>query len=125
MRLKSLGAVGKLRQVIPIGLAVAKEHMHQSTGERAIRARAHADKKIGLFCCCVVVGVDNNDFCTALAPGFERMGHYIDLGTRCIGAPDNDEVRATHLPGIHSGQTTGPRNKAVPAHVDTDGGIKA
>ena len=99
--------------------------MHQSTGECAIRARAHTEEKIGLFRCCVVVSVNNDDFCTPLAPGFECMGHDVDLGTRCIGAPDNDEIGLAHFPGIHTGQFAGTGDKAIERQCDTDRGIKA
>ena len=115
MRLKRIRAVGKFLKVSPVGLAITKQHMHQRAGERPIGPRAHTDKKIGLFRCCVVVGVNNDDFRAPLAPRLERMGHDINLRARCIGAPDNDEVRATHLPRIHSSQTPVPAIKPFQA----------
>ena len=99
--------------------------MHQGAGQCAVGAGPHTQKKIGLFRCCVVVSVNNDDFCTALASCLEHMSHDIDLGARCIAAPDNDEIGLTHFSGIHTGQMAGTGDKAIERQCDADCGIKA
>ena len=125
MRLKRLRVVREFLKIIPVGFTVTKQHMHQRTGQCAVGAGPHTEEKIGLFRRCVVVSVNNDDFCTPLAPRLERMGHDIDLGTRCVGAPEDDEIGLAHFSGIHTGQLTGTGDKAIERQCGADRGIKA
>ena len=123
MRLKRLRAVREFLKIIPVGLTVTKQHMHQGAGQCAIGPRAYAKENISLFRCSIAVGIDDDDFRASFAAGFERMGHYVDLGAGGIGAPDNDQIRLSHFPWVYPGQPTHARLKAIPCQRHTDSRI--
>ena len=99
--------------------------MHDSASESPVGARAHTQEQIGLLRSGIPICVYHYNFCASFTLRFERMCHDIDLGARCVGAPDNDQIGSSHLTWISAGQTTGAGNKAIPSQRHADGGMLA
>ena len=124
MRLELARAVGVALEVVPIGVAVAEEHVHDRAGERAVGAGAHEQGHVGLLHGGVHVDVDGDDLGAALLAGPHRVGHHVDLGDR-VGAPDHDAVGLRHLARIGPGELARAGDVAGPGHVGADGGVLA
>ena len=108
-------------QVVPVGMAVAEEHMHDSAGKRGIRAGFQDDADVRLLHRLGLIDVNNNNARAAFLAGGNGMGHHIDLGRNRICAPDDDLVGNRHFTRIGSGQLAGAGDIACPGHVGADG----
>ena len=121
MRCEFTRAVGIAIEIIPIRVTIAKQTMHDGTGECAIGARTHAHKQIRLFRRRIAIGIDHHQFGAALASRAERVGHHIDLRARRIRAPDDDDLRGRHLAWIRARELASAGDKARPrqGHADS------
>ena len=125
MRFEFGRRVGKAREIVAVGEAVAKEDVHDGAGERAVRAGPQAQSQIGLPHRLGLVDVDGDDLCAARLPGADGVGHHVDLGRDRVGPPDDDTVRLFHFAGVGADQ--GPRagDIARPGDPDADRAVEA
>ncbi len=115
--------VGIAIEIGAVREAVAEQHMHDAAGQRAVRARSHDQRDIGLAQRGIVVDVDRDD---GRAPGFarpHRMRHDVDLGHHRIGAPEHDAIGPLHLARISAGHAAVARHVAGPGKSRANGGI--
>ena len=70
----------------PVGLSVAEQAVHDGAGERAVGARPHQHREVGLLHGAVHVDVDRHDPGAALLAGAHCAGHHVDLGVDRVGA---------------------------------------
>ena len=120
MRLQFVRAVGVLREIVPVGMAVAEADMHHRAGERRVGAGLEAEADIGLLHRLVAVDVDDRDPRPALLPRADRVGHDVDLGRDRVGAPDDDEVGLRHLARVGPGEPARCRRIAGLGRIGAD-----
>ena len=100
MRLQQIGIVGEFGHVVAVGMTVAEQHMHQSTGKRRIRARLGPEMNVRLSRRRRAIGVDDDELRAALFARAGNVGHQIDLGVDRVGTPDDDQIRLGEFPRI-------------------------
>ena len=117
--------VGVALEIVPIGVLVAEQTMHDRTGERAVGAGPDQHRQIGLLHGAVHINVDRDDLGAAFLAGARRVGHHVDLGVDRIGAPDHHQIRHRHLARVGAGELAGAGDEAGPGRIDADGGEEA
>ena len=118
-------AVRVAREVLPVRVAVPKQHVHERARQRAVGPGPHAHQQVRLLRRRLPVHVDAHDLRAPLAPRLERVGHHVDLGAGRVGPPDDHEIGLRHLPRIGAGKATGPGDEAVPGKGGANGGVLA
>ena len=118
-------AIGVLVEIIPVGIPIAKQYVHDRTGQRAVGAGFDAQEHVGLFGGGVAIGVDHHQACAAFVAGADGVAHDIDLGRGGIGAPDHDDVGFRHLARVDTGQLAGAGHVTIPGEGGADGGVLA
>ena len=93
-------AVGEFRQIVPVGVAVAEQDMHDGAGERPVGAGPHGEVHVRLFGRAGAVGVDHDQLRAAAAARPGDVGHHVDLGVHRVAAPHDDQVGILHLARI-------------------------
>ena len=78
--MQALRTIGIASHVVMIGVTVAEQHMHDRTGQRAVRARAQRQMRVGNGSCPRAVGIDHYKLSTARLARPLDMGHGVDLG---------------------------------------------
>ena len=99
--------------------------MHDGAGQCAVSAGTHLNKHVRLFCRAVQIGIDHNDFGVAVAPGFQCVGHHIDLCAGCVSAPDNDQIGSGHLARVDTGKSARTCHESMPGQRGTDRRVKS
>ena len=123
--LKFARTVGVFVEIVAVGIAVAKQHVHHTAGQRAVGAGLNTQEQIGLFGGRIAIGVDHHQARTALVPGGEGVAHDIDLSGGGIGAPDYYHIGVGHFARVDTRQTTGAGHVTIPRQRGTDGGMLA
>ena len=116
--------VGVALHIVPIRMAVAKQHMHHCTGQSAVRAGTETEMHISLARRGVEIGIDNDDFGAARFACLNGMAHDVHLRRRRVGAPNDDQVRFRHFARIDALQLAGAGLETEPRHIDADGGVE-
>ncbi len=102
MRFEPGRVVGVSRHISAVGMALLEQYVHDRAGERPVGAGQRRQVQIGGLGAGGAVGIDDDELGPALAPGDRDMGHHVDLGRHRVAAPDDDQVRFTHLAPVYA-----------------------
>ena len=125
VRFQLARAVRVFFQIRPVGVTIAKQHVHHRAGQRAVGAGLQAQGEVGLLHGAVAVDVDGDDLGAAFLAGADGVRHHVDLRVDGIGAPDHDEVGLGHLARIGTGELAGAGDVAGPGERRADRGMLA
>ena len=83
--------VGVAAKVIPVGIALLEEDMHDAHRQCAVGARPHGEVHVGLLGGARAVRIDHDKLRPALL-GLHGVGHDVDLGVHRVAAPDHHQI---------------------------------
>src|SRR5262249_20154345 len=81
-----------LPHVVPVGVALLEQDMHDADRQRAVGAGTHGEMDVGLLGRSGAVGIDHDQLGATLL-GAHGVGHDVDLGVHRVAAPDHHQVR--------------------------------
>ena len=116
-------AIRERLEIGPVGVAVAEQHVHDGTGERAVGPRPEAQREIRLLHGAVAIDVDHDDLGASLLARLDRMRHHVDLRVDRVCPPDDEQVGSGHLTRIGPCKLAGARNEAGPRERRADRGM--
>ena len=125
MGLELARRVGIVVEIVPIGVAVAEQAVHDGARQRAVGAGLYQHRQVGLLHCAVHVDIDCSDLGAAFLARADRVGHHIDLGVHRIGAPDHHQIGFRHFARIDAGDAPYSGGKTGIGGIDADGRMKA
>ena len=109
--------VGVAAQVIPVGIALLEEDVHDADRQRAVGARPDRKVDVGLVGRPGAIGIDHDQLGATLL-GLHGVGHDVDLGVHRVAAPDHHQigmlVDLAHVGaalGSHAGDPAGIRKR--------------
>ncbi len=88
---KLVRRVGIAAHIVPVGIALLEEDVHDTGRQRPIGAGTHREMDVGLLGRTSAVGIDHDQLRAALL-GAHGVGHDVDLGVDRIAAPDHDQL---------------------------------
>ncbi len=122
--------IGKGRHIGPIGMAVAKQHMHERAGQSGIGARLEREVQVRRRRRAGAIGIDHDQPGAARFAGGLHMGHDMNMGRHRIAAPDDQQIGRAHgqrigaaaiaVPGAPAGHGQGRAERGVHAAVALD-----
>ena len=116
---QSLRIIGVLSEIVPVGVAIAEENVHDGTGQRAVGAGPEDVAMIGLLHGAGVIDVNHRELGAAGFPRDAHMGHHVHLRVHRIAAPHHDEVGLLHLAGVNAAHCARARRITRPGSGDT------
>ena len=108
MLVQALGTIGILFHVVPVGMAIAEQHMHHRARQRAVGAGLEREMDIGDLGRARPIRIDHHQLGATPLARLLDMAHRIDLGRRRIAAPDDDQIRYRHLAWIGTAYRADP-----------------